>query len=68
MRVCPECLSNNLHEDVYLQEISCKHCGLVLEAPYEHGIVHQWVKVVTHRKRKYILDCLGKRFVLRYTL
>lgn len=69
MRVCPECLSNNLSEDVCLQEISCKHCGLVLEAPYEYGIVHQGVLIVSHRKRSYIvMSNIGNSYNISFFL
>ena len=72
MKVCPECLCNRFHVDFYKQEITCKRCGLVLEAPPEYGIIHKGFKFVSHRKKQYKI-CVSLKYrqklydlILRY--
>ena len=44
--VCPECNADKkyFHYDTYKEELSCKHCGLVINAPQIAGIIFPGVK------------------------
>ncbi len=39
IKKCPECHSRNIFSDDIHQEIYCGKCGLVIRAPYQHGII-----------------------------
>lgn len=46
--VCPECNADKkqFHYDIYKEELSCRHCGLVIDAPPIAGIIFPGVKRV----------------------
>lgn len=37
-RICPECHKDHIKHDIIHQEQYCHNCGLLLQAPYTHGI------------------------------
>jgi len=46
--ICPECRADkkNFNYDIYLDELSCRKCGLVIDAPYVAGLIFPGVKVI----------------------
>lgn len=38
-KICPECYSRHIKSDDIHKEIYCGKCGLVIQAPYQYGIV-----------------------------
>lgn len=59
MKICPECQCNQFFTDFIKQEVTCKHCGLVLLGPMEYGIQHKGFRFVSHRKRCFKVEhCL----------
>lgn len=45
-KVCPECNKEHFFYDIYKEELSCRCCGLVLDAPYIAGIIFPGIKTI----------------------
>ena len=40
IKICPECHKRKFIKDDIHDEIYCKNCGLVIQAPYTYGVYY----------------------------
>lgn len=53
-RICPECKGNIVRYDRIHDELTCRQCGLVLQAPAQCGLIFPGMKIVPTRKKWHI--------------